>query len=153
MQFWCAEQAKQAEEKIKETKAKREEFEEKREHLNEASREAARAIADAKEAKAQESRLAAAAKSHQKVAETEEQTAARVSHLFVILVYFFTLPEWEGVDGCADEALVCDPSHFCFAGGRRAVRVLTRLFSCMHAAESLFSESMSIANAGCDGVG
>ena len=57
---------------------KREEFEESREHLNAVSREAARAIADAKEAKAQESRVASAAKSHQKVAETEEQTAARV---------------------------------------------------------------------------
>jgi cytochrome c-type biogenesis protein CcmH/NrfG len=74
----CAAEAKEAEEKIKETKAKREEFEESREHLNAVSREAARAIADAKEAKAQESRIASAAKSHQKVAETEEQTAARV---------------------------------------------------------------------------
>lgn len=74
----CAAEAKEAEERIKETKAKREEFEESREHLNAVSREAARAIADAKEAKAQESRIASAAKSHQKVAETEEQTAARV---------------------------------------------------------------------------
>lgn len=75
----CAAQAKEAEEKIHETQEKREEFEEQREHLNAKSREAARAIAQAKESEAAEAKLASSAKAHQKIAENEETAAARVS--------------------------------------------------------------------------
>jgi hypothetical protein len=78
---FCTEQASEAEQKIKETQNVREAFEEKREELNAKSRAAARAMADAREVEAQEARLAASAKAHEKLAQGEEQAAARVRGL------------------------------------------------------------------------